>query len=89
MLLVPTASSVAPAITADAELIERTRQGTLRMTAVAGITGRPALSAPLLWVPQPGSLLPAPVGLCLVGPPGSELSLIDLAVTELAESLAG
>ena len=89
VLLLPTASSVAPSITADAELIERTRQGTLRMTAVAGITGRPALSAPLLWVPQPGSLLPAPVGLCLVGPLNSELALIDLALIELAESLAG
>ena len=84
VLLVPSASSVAPAITADASLIERTRQGTLRMTAVAGITGRPALSAPLLSVPQPGALLPAPVGLCLVGPRHSELALIALA-----ESLAG
>jgi amidase len=79
VLLVPSASSTAPAVTAGAELIERTRQGTLRITAVAGLSGRPALSAPLLTVPQPGSLLPAPVGLCLVGPRGSDLALIDLA----------
>lgn len=79
VLLVPSASSMAPSLTASPELIERTRQGTLRMTAVAGITGRPALSVPLLSVPQPGSLLPAPVGLCLVGPRNSELALIALA----------
>ena len=79
VLLVPSASSTAPSVFADAELIERTRQGTLRMTAVAGLTGRPALSAPLLSVPQPGALLPAPVGLCLVGPRHSELALIALA----------
>ena len=83
VLLVPSASSSAPSVMADADLIERTRQGTLRMTAVAGLTGRPALSVPLLGVPQPGALLDAPVGLCLVGPRFSELALIDLA-----ESLA-
>ena len=79
VLLVPSASSVAPSTMADAGLIERTRQGTLKMTAVAGLTGRPALSAPLLSVSQPGALLSAPVGLCLVGPRHSELALIDLA----------
>jgi Asp-tRNA(Asn)/Glu-tRNA(Gln) amidotransferase A subunit family amidase len=78
VLLVPSASSSAPTVMADAELIERTRQSTLRMTAVAGLTGRPALSVPLLGVPQPGALLDAPVGLCLVGPRFSELALIDL-----------
>jgi amidase len=79
VLLLPAASSSAPKTTADAEHFERTRQGTLRLTAIAGLTGRPALSVPLLSVPQPGSLLPAPVGLCLVGPRGSDLALIDLA----------
>ncbi len=53
------------------------------MTAVAGLTGRPALSVPLLAIPQPGALLPAPVGVCLVGPRHSELALIALG-----ESLA-
>ena len=79
VLLVPSVSSSAPSIMADAELIERTRQSTLRMTAVAGLTGRPALSVPLLGVPQPGELPDAPVGLCLVGPRFSDLALIDLA----------
>jgi Asp-tRNA(Asn)/Glu-tRNA(Gln) amidotransferase A subunit family amidase len=79
VLVLPSASSTAPSVLADAELIERTRQGTLRLTCIAGITGRPALSIPLLSVPQPGALVPAPVGLCLVGPRFADLALIDLA----------
>ena len=84
VLVLPSASSTAPTVFADAELIERTRQGTLRLTCIAGITGRPGLSIPLLGVPQPGALLPAPVGVSLVGPRYSDLALIGLA-----EQLAG
>jgi len=79
VLLLPSASSTAPTVFADPELIERTRQGTLRLTCIAGITRRPALSAPLLSVPQAGGLLDAPVGLCLVGPRFGDLALIGLA----------
>ncbi|CAN5359914.1 hypothetical protein BH11ACT5_BH11ACT5_22840 [soil metagenome] len=84
VLVLPSASSTAPSVFAAPELIERTRQGTLRLTCIAGITGRPALSVPLLTVSQPGALLGAPVGVCLVGPRFGDLALIDLA-----EALAG
>lgn len=80
VLLLPAASSSAPTVMADADLIERTRQGTLRLTCIAGITGRPALSVPLLGVPQPGALLDAPLGLGLVGPRFGDLALIELAL---------
>lgn len=83
VLVVPSAASVAPSATADAETIERTRAATLRITCVAGLTGRPALSAPLLWLDQRGQLTPAPVGVCFVGPRGSDLALIDLAAALL------
>jgi Asp-tRNA(Asn)/Glu-tRNA(Gln) amidotransferase A subunit family amidase len=86
VLLLPSASSAAPSVMADADLIERTRQGTLKLTSIAGLTGRPALSAPLLGVPQPGALLSAPVGLSLVGPRHSELALIALAA-QLVEAI--
>jgi amidase len=72
VLLVPSASSAAPAIDASAEVLDAVRGATLRLTAIAGITGRPGLSVPALQVPEP-------VGLCLVGPRGSDLALIDLA----------
>ncbi|MBC7762446.1 MAG: DUF3225 domain-containing protein, partial [Candidatus Saccharibacteria bacterium] len=77
VLLLPSASSIAPSTTADAETIEQVRQSTLRLTCVAGIAGRPALSVPMLTVGG------APVGLCLVGPPNTDLALIALG-----ESLA-
>lgn len=77
-LLLPSASSAAPSTTADESAIERTRGGTLRLTCIAGLSGRPALSVPALSVPHPGSLFEAPVGLCLVGPRRTDLALIAL-----------
>jgi Asp-tRNA(Asn)/Glu-tRNA(Gln) amidotransferase A subunit family amidase len=62
ILLLPSASSIAPSTTADAAAIETTRASTLRLTCIAGISGRPALSVPALTVDG------APVGLCVVGP---------------------
>lgn len=79
VLVLPAASSAAPSATADAATIERTRAATLRLTAIAGLTGRPGLSAPLLTVPRAGQLTPAPVGVCFVGPRGCDLALIELA----------
>ena len=73
----PSASSPAPAVDATPEELDAVRGATLRLTAVAGITGRPALSTPLLHVP--GARGPEPVGLCLVGPRGSDLALIEVA----------
>ena len=79
VLVLPSASSIAPSAMADAATIERTRAGTMRLTCIAGLTGRPGLSAPLLSVPIAGQATPAPLGLGFVGPRGSDLGLIDLA----------
>jgi len=51
----------------------------MRLTCLAGLSGRPGLSAPLLSVPIAGQATPAPLGLGFVGPRGSDLALIDLA----------
>ncbi len=72
-LLLPSASSAAPPRDADRAQNEATRAATLRLTCIAGILGAPAVSAPLLRVSG------GPVGLCLVGPRGSDLALIDAA----------
>lgn len=77
VLLVPSASSPAPPVDASAADLDAVRGATLRLTAAAGLTGRPALSVPLLQVPEP-------VGLCLVGPRGSDLALVDLGASLLA-----
>lgn len=87
VLLIPSAASIAPSVTADPEEINRLRVANLRLTSIAGITGRPALSVPLLSVSSPSALTPAPVGVCMIGPRFSDLALINLAV-ELVAKLA-
>jgi Asp-tRNA(Asn)/Glu-tRNA(Gln) amidotransferase A subunit family amidase len=81
VLLLPSASSVAPSATADAEEVESTRAGTLRLTCVAGLTGRPGLSVPALWIERESSPIDVPVGLGLVGPRFGDLALIELGAT--------
>ncbi|WP_371810845.1 AtzH-like domain-containing protein [Frigoribacterium sp. CFBP 13707] len=75
VLVLPSASSSAPRLDASPEEVDRVRGATLRLTCLAGVTGRPAVSAPLLRVAG------GPVGLCLVGPRGSDLALVDLAAS--------
>lgn len=74
ILLLPSASSTAPTRAGAAlggAVIEDTRARTFQLTCLAGITGRPAVSSPL---PVGGP----PVGLCAVGPRGSDLALATL-----------
>lgn len=75
VLVLPSAASAAPRLDADADVLMRVREATLGMTSVAGLTGRPALSVPLAATDA------GPVGVCLVGPRGSDLALIDLALS--------
>lgn len=74
VLVLPSAASAAPRIGDGAEALALVRESTLGMTSVAGLTGRPALSVPLARTDA------GPVGVCLVGPRGSDLALIDLAL---------
>ena len=75
VLLLPSAASPAPQVTAASAAIDRVRMATLRLTCVAGILGAPALSAPVLEVDG------EPLGLCLVGPRDSDDSLIHVAAS--------
>lgn len=71
-LLLPSASSVAPPL-GDLAALDAVRQATMQLTCLAGIAGLPAVSIPLS---TPDGL---PVGACVVGPPGSDRALIELA----------
>ncbi|MTD14302.1 DUF3225 domain-containing protein [Nakamurella sp. YIM 132087] len=73
VLVLPSAASAPPLLTDPPEAVDRVRAATLTLTCVAGITGRPAVSVPGLTVEG------GPVGLCLVGPRGSDLALLDRA----------
>ncbi|MFI6424396.1 amidase family protein [Promicromonospora sp. NPDC050880] len=69
VLVLPSAASVAP----RPQEAEAARAATMLLTCVAGIGGLPAVSVP---VPTAGGL---PAGACLVGPAGSDRSLLHLA----------
>lgn len=73
VLVLPSASSAAPSLRAPAARVDAVRAATLRLTCLAGITGRPALSIPGIRADG------GPIGVCLVGPRGSDLALLALA----------
>jgi len=73
VLLIPTMPDVAPLVTADEAFLEDYRNQATRMLCIAGLTGFPQLSLPL------GTRLGAPLGLSLLGPAGSDRSLVRLA----------
>ena len=77
VLVLPTAPGPAPPRAAGAAEIDDVRGRTLRMCCLAPLAGAPAVSLPLT-----GGV--APVGLCLVGAPGT-----DTALLTLAEAVAG
>ncbi|MDN4471822.1 AtzH-like domain-containing protein [Demequina zhanjiangensis] len=74
ILVLPSTASPAPRLDADPDYLQEVREATLSMTAIAGFTGRPALSVPWMMTDD------GPVGLCLVGPRGSDLVLIEKAL---------
>jgi len=78
VLLMPTMPDIAPLRSDTEASLEDYRNRAIRMLCIAGLSGFPQLSLPL------GRRLDAPLGLSLLGPPGSDRSLV-----RLAERLAG
>jgi len=72
-LAIPAAAGIAPPLTADPEKHDDRRGRSLRLTSIAGLSGAPAISLPLCF-PQ-GS----PLGVCLLGAPGSDEQLLGIA----------
>ncbi|HEV2633859.1 MAG TPA: AtzH-like domain-containing protein [Actinocrinis sp.] len=72
VLLLPATPTPAPPRTIPDADLDAVRAATVTLTCLAAITGRPALSAPLL------DLDGAPVGFGLVGPRHSDLDLVAL-----------
>ena len=73
VLLMPTMPDIAPLLAAHDEELETYRNRAIRMLSFAGLAGFPQLSLPL------ASRLGAPFGISLLGPAGSDRSLIALA----------
>ncbi|MGZ5131218.1 MAG: amidase family protein, partial [Caldimonas sp.] len=72
VLLMPTMPDIAPLASADEAGLEDYRNRATRMLCIAGLAGFAQLSLPL------GSRLGAPLGISLLGPAGSDRSLVRL-----------
>jgi amidase len=64
---------IAPLLSASEEELETYRNRAIRMLSFAGLAGLPQVSLPL------AGRLGAPVGISLLGPVGSDRSLVALA----------
>ena len=73
VLVMPTVPDIAPLTGDGGEKLESYRNRSLQMLSVSGLSGFPQISLPL------GQRLGVPLGLSLLGPAGSDLSLVKLA----------
>ncbi|MET8795661.1 amidase family protein [Nocardia sp. NPDC004568] len=83
VLLLPAAATRPPRRAGGQAVWEEARARTLRLTCLASIAGLPALTVPLR------SGADAPSGLCLLGAPGTDRSLIHLALSSVAVPAGG
>lgn len=74
VLVLPSSASVAPLRTASGPEIDAIRMRTLRISCIAGLAGLPQVSIPLATADG------LPAGVSLIGPAGSDLALVQLAV---------
>lgn len=81
VLVLPTVPDIAPLLSAKDEEIEHTRQISHHLLAISVLCRTPQLSMPL--VNKDG----VPLGISLMGPRGSDLSLVKLAVRIAGQSL--
>jgi amidase len=73
VLLMPTMPDVAPLISQDAGSLEDYRNRAIRMLSISGMSGFPQISLPM------ANRLGAPLGFSLLGPAGSDRSLIRIS----------
>jgi amidase len=73
IMAMPTAPSIAPLMAVTGEALELFRVRTMRLTCIAGIAGLPQISIPA------GTVSGCPAGLSLIGWPGADEVLFDLA----------
>jgi amidase len=73
VLLLPTMPDIAPLVAEPESALEDYRNRAIRLLCTAGLSGFPQLSLPL------AGRNGAPLGLSLLGPAGSDRSLVRLA----------
>lgn len=78
VLVLPTMPDIAPLSNLSESEMDDYRNRSVRLLCLSGLTGCPQISLPL------ASRQGAPLGLSLMGPPGSDLSLVRLAQRVMA-----
>ena len=78
VIVLPTMPGIAPRLDASEAEFERFRSRAVSMLCMAGLAGLPQISLPMMTVDG------CPVGLSLIGPPGRDRALLDLATRILA-----
>jgi amidase len=78
VLVLPTMPDIAPLSNLSESEMDNYRNRSVRLLCLSGLTGCPQISLPL------ASRQGAPLGLSLMGPPGSDLSLVRLAQRVMA-----
>jgi amidase len=73
VLILPTMPDVAPLLSESEEALNDYRNNALKLLCLSVLSGLPQVSMPL------ASRLGAPLGISLMGPAGSDLSLVGLA----------
>ena len=73
VLVMPTVPDVAPLCVDGGDAMESYRNRSIQMLCIAGLSGFPQISLPL------SQRLGAPLGISLLGPAGSDMSLVKLA----------
>ena len=73
IMALPTAPSIAPPLAATDEALELFRVRTMRLTCIAGLGGLPQINIPV------GTVSGCPAGISLIGWPGGDEVLLDLA----------
>ena len=73
VICIPTTSDIAPRLGVESDLANFARP-TLCLMSIAGVAGLPQVTLPLAQVEN------CPVGLSLVGPPGSDEQLLNLTL---------
>ncbi|HVY19075.1 MAG TPA: amidase [Bauldia sp.] len=78
VLVLPTTPCIAPRLDDSEAEFERVRTSAIAMLCIAGLASLPQISLPLAKVDG------CPLGLSLIGPPGRDRALIDLAARVMA-----
>jgi amidase len=73
VLLLPTMPDIAPLLAETEEALNTYRNNAINLLCLSGLSGVPQVSAPV------ASRMGAPLGLSVIGPAGSDLSLVRLA----------